>query len=94
MVLVDELNFDNEGEFAALLPLRLTDDVAAELPDQLAADVQPQSDSTRVYFLRFLEEPVHFEQFRHVFLSDADPSVRYTDLQKVARILELAQRIR
>ena len=39
VVFLDKLNFDDEGELAALLPLRLTDDVSTEFPDQLAADV-------------------------------------------------------
>ena len=61
MALVDKLNFDDEGELAASLPLRLADDVAAEFADQFTANVQPKSNSTRVNFLRFLEKPIHFE---------------------------------
>ena len=83
MALIDKLDFDDEGERAAFLPLRLADDVAAELPDQLTADVQPKSNSARIYFLSLLEEPIHFEQFRHVFLSNTDAGVRDTDLQKI-----------
>jgi hypothetical protein len=33
IVFLDKLNFDDEGELATLLPLRLTDDVSTELPD-------------------------------------------------------------
>jgi hypothetical protein len=91
IVLVDNLNLDYEGERAALLPLWLADDVTAELSDQLTANVQSKSDSPRVDFLSFLEEPIHFEKLRHVFFPNAHASVSYTDLQQVISELEFAK---
>ena len=83
VALVDKLNLDDEGERAAFLPLRLADDVATKLPDQLAANVQAKSDSTRVDFFRLLEEPIHLEKLRHIVLYDSDASVRNGDLQEI-----------
>ena len=90
MALLDKLNFDNEGECATLLPLWLADDVAAEFPNQLTADVEPESYSARIDFLSFLQEPIHLEELWHVFLSDSDASIRYTDLQEIIWTVELA----
>ena len=94
MALIDKLDFDDEGKRAAFLPLRLADDVTAEPSDQLTADVQPKSNSACIYFLSLLEKAIHFEQFRHVFLSDTNASVRDTDLQKIVQIQEPPQRMR
>ena len=91
MVLAHKLNFNDKGELAASLPLWLADDVAAEFADQFATNVKSKSDSTRIYLLCFLEEPIHFEEFWHVLLNDADASVWNTDLQQVVAELKLAQ---
>ena len=91
MALLDKLNFDNEGECAAFLPLWLADDVAAEFPDQFTADVKPESYPACIDFLSFLQESIHLEELRHVFLSDADTGIRYTDLQEIIRTIEMTQ---
>ena len=94
IILVHKFDLDDESEGATLMPLWLADDVAAKFADQLTTDVQPKSNSARVDFFRFLEKPIHFKEFLDVFLSDTDASVGYTNLQKVAWIIEMAQRIR
>ena len=70
-----QLYFDKKSERSSLLPLGLADDVAAKLSDQLATDIQSETDAARIDLLGFREESIHFEQFWHVFLLNPSASI-------------------
>ena len=62
---------DNENEFTALAPVRLTDDVSSHLTDNPPTDVQSQSNTLSVDLFGLIDKTVQTEQFALILLLDA-----------------------